>query len=281
MPSPESSTLKPSLAPPFGSLPTRLRLLLVTASTSAGDWLSESLAADRACAVQMDDERGAEAALIRLRNEVFDAIVIHHVPGVLDALELTEAIRGLGVEEPLLVLGESDFDDLSALVYEIGGDAYLCVSNTSTRTLLWTLSRSIERRNLIRENHRLAEAERSRLRQEQEDAQRLLADQRSLVRSHRNVPEELRAVYRELLRTHVIMGSGNLRDEIESLAQMLAGGEVSADEALTLHLEALDDLIRGLGNRSARHIVSRADVLAIDLLTHLADSYRQLSRHNR
>jgi hypothetical protein len=28
--------------------------------------------------------------------------------------------------------------------------------------------------------------------------------------------------------------------------------------------------VKGLGNRSARHVVSRADLLAIELMTHLA-----------
>ncbi len=42
--------------------------------------------------------------------------------------------------------------------------------------------RATERHNLIRENRRLAQAERHRLQHEQREAQRLLAEQRSLVR---------------------------------------------------------------------------------------------------
>ena len=71
------------------------------------------------------------------------------------------------------------------------------------------------------------------------------------------------------------MGAGNLKDEIENLAHMLVGGQVSADDVLALHLDTLESLIRGLGNRSARHIMTRADLLALDLLSRLAESYQQ------
>ena len=262
------------LPTPVGSLPARMRILFVTAPSADGGWLAEALTADPASSVQLEEAFGAEAGLARLRDEVFDAIVLHHVPGVLDALELTEGTRGLGVEEPILVMGEADAGDLLALVYEIGGDAYLSVPATSTRSLLWTLARTMEHHSLVRENRRLAQCEKNRLRQEQEDAQRLLADQRALVRRAGELPADLRAHYRELLRTHVIMGAGNLGEEIETLSHMLAGSRMSADDALALHLDALEELIRGLGNRSARHIMSRADVLALDLVSRLAESYR-------
>ena len=264
---------------PLGSLPARLRMLQVSDSARAEDWLAEALAADRATAVQIEQATGAEAALARLRDEVFDAIVVHHVPGCFDALDLAEAIRGLGVEEPLVVLGDADSVDLAAQVYEIGGDAYLCAASVSTRTLLWTIGRAMEHRSLARENRRLAQCEQNRLCQEQDDARRLLADQRALVQAARQTPvreapAELREHYCQLLRTHVIMGAGNLGEEIGALAHMLAGARMTAEEALAVHLDALEELIRGLGNRSARHIMTRADLLALDLLCRLTESYR-------
>lgn len=254
----------------LGSLPMQLRLLVVCPSPTVADQLAEALAGDRATKVFAESASDAESALARLRDKAFDALALVHIPGVLDALDLTEAIRGMGIEEPILVLGNDDAGDFAALVYEIGGDAYLHASSTSTRTLLWTLSRAMERSTLVRENRRLSECEKNRLRQEQDDVRRLLADQQMLVRTPCEVPTELKEHYRELLRTQVIMGAGNLTAEIESLALMLAGGKLTADQALSLHLEALEDLIRGLGPRSARHIMARADLLLIDLLARLA-----------
>jgi hypothetical protein len=37
----------------------------------------------------------------------------------------------------------------------------------------------------------------------------------------------------------------------------------------------LEELIRGLGSRSTRHVMSRADLLALEMLLHTADGYRR------
>lgn len=259
---------------PLGSLPARMRLLYITNDSRETQWLSEALSADPASSVQLDEALGAEAGLARLRDEVFDAIVLSHVPGVIDALESAEGIRSIGVEDPLLILGEEPPGEFSALVYEIGADAYLHTPSTTTRTMLWTVARMMDRHALTKENRRLAQCEKNRLRQEQDDAAKLMADQRSLVEETPGATEDLKAHYRHLLRTHVIMGTGNLNDEIEALALLLSGGQVSPHEALALHLDTLEELLRGLGNRSVRHIFTRADVLILDVLVRLAEQYR-------
>ena len=81
--------------------------------------------------------------------------------------------------------------------------------------------------------------------------------------------------YDELLRTYVIMGSGNLRDEIAKLAEILSLAEMSPRQGLELHLERVEALVGGLGNRSARHVLARADLLALELMIHLGEHYRK------
>jgi hypothetical protein len=44
---------------------------------------------------------------------------------------------------------------------------------------------------------------------------------------------------------------------------------------MELHLEALEDLVRGLGSRSARHVMTRADLLIVEVLVHLSEGYRR------
>lgn len=83
--------------------------------------------------------------------------------------------------------------------------------------------------------------------------------------------------YRELLRTHVIMGSGSLAVEIERVAGLLAMMGLSAREVMRMHLEQVEAVVSGLGNRSARHVVARADLLAMELMVHLADRFRSSS----
>jgi CheY-like chemotaxis protein len=88
------------------------------------------------------------------------------------------------------------------------------------------------------------------------------------------LPAALVDHYRELLRAYVIMGAGNLSHEMTLLAELLAASSVSAQQALQLHVQVLEELVEGLGNRSARHVMNRADLLALEVMGHLADGYR-------
>jgi hypothetical protein len=86
--------------------------------------------------------------------------------------------------------------------------------------------------------------------------------------------ESLTNHYRELLRAHVIMGSGNLSHEMASLAELLADNNVTAPQTMRMHVQGLEELVHGLGSRSARHVMTRADLLLLDVLVHLAERYR-------
>ena len=61
------------------------------------------------------------------------------------------------------------------------------------------------------------------------------------------------------------------------MPQFLVMAGVSADRALALHLGALAELVRGLGNRSVRHVMIRADLLGLEVLMHMAEGYRALA----
>ncbi len=89
------------------------------------------------------------------------------------------------------------------------------------------------------------------------------------------LPPELFAHYRELLRAHVIMGSGNLAEEVHALAELLTSAGIGARQALELHRAVLAESIAGLGNRSGRHVMTRANLMLLELVSHLAEGYRQ------
>ena len=44
---------------------------------------------------------------------------------------------------------------------------------------------------------------------------------------------------------------------------------------MQLHLHVLEELVRGLGSRSTRHVMTRADLLALEVMVHLAECYRR------
>jgi hypothetical protein len=83
-----------------------------------------------------------------------------------------------------------------------------------------------------------------------------------------------------MLRAYVVMGAGNLSDEMTTLANLLADANISARQTMQLHVQVLEDLVNSLGNRSARHVMNRADLLVLEVMAHLADGYR-LRYHDR
>jgi DNA-binding response OmpR family regulator len=300
-------------------MPARIKVLYVTTLHRTGGWLAEAFAADSATQVSLEEAIGVTAGLARLREEVFDAVLLSHEDGVLDGLEFVEGLRAGGHDEPMIVLGTEPSAELAAEAYEVGADAYCCVVETTTRSLLWTFARAIERMQLMRENRRLVQAERQRLTQEHHEAERLLAEQRVLIAelerirdgaepnaragrdkddandeveetgmssrligslaaaapTHCDLPERLVNHYRELLRAHVVMGVGNLAREMAALSALLVEAGISAQRTMQLHVHVLEELIGSLGNRSARHVMNRADLLVVEVMAHLADGYRR------
>ena len=270
-------------------LPPRMRVLYIATRQRTGGWLAEALAADSASQIVLEEEAGTAAGLARLRDEAFDAVLVSHEPAELDALDLIEGYRASGANEPIVVLGIQSEQEMAALCYEVGADGYVCVHTTTTRNLLWVVARAVQRHQLVRENHRLTLAEQTRLQREHDEAAYLLEQQRALLNCPNttgrdapadsppieSLPAELIAHYRELLRTYVIMGSGNLADELKRLSKLLIMARLTARETLQLHLQALEELVHGLGTRSARHVMTRADLLVLDVLLHLADNYRR------
>jgi hypothetical protein len=300
-------------------MPTRMKLLYVTTLHRTGGWLTEAFAADSAVDILLKEAVGVSNGLGRLRDEVFDAILVSHEPGALDALDFVEGVRAGGHDEPMIILGTAPSSEMTALAFEVGADAYCCVAESTTRSLLWNFARAIERFNLIREHRHLVQLEQQRLTQEHDEAERLLAEQRALIaeletlrhgqnshsplehsddsisdfgfrisecaanpqsairnpQSALDLPDRLVTHYRELLRAYVVMGAGNLADEMTTLATLLADAGVSAQRTMQLHVRVLEELIASLGNRSARHVMNRADLLVLEVMAHLADGYRR------
>jgi DNA-binding NarL/FixJ family response regulator len=270
-----------------------MRVLYVTTRQRTGGWLAEAFAADSASQVLLEEAVGTADGLARLRDEAFDAVLVSHVPGELDALDLIEGYRAGGADEPIIVLGTQSEPEMAALCYEVGADGYVCVHATTTRNLIWVAARAIQRHQLLRDNHRLHRAEQARLGREHDEADRLLGQQRDLlgdiellrrdqsgqtiystVWQQSQLPEALIAHYRELLRTYVIMGSGNLAGELKCLANLLVTAGLTAQQTLQLHLHVLEELVHGLGARSTRHVMTRADLLGLELMIHLGEGYR-------
>jgi DNA-binding NarL/FixJ family response regulator len=282
-----------------------MHVLYISPAGRDAGWLNSALSCDSASDVVLEEAAGMTAGVSRLREEVFDAVLLHHDGGPYDVLDLVEALRAGGSEEALVVLGTGSESEMSVLCYEAGADAYLTVTGSTTRNLLWIVARAIERQKLIRDNRRLSQAERRRHALEQTEAVRGLESQRAIaevtstsrhaspddgdfapVAQHASrapsgepeLPAQLKMHYRELLRAYVIMGSGNLVGDMATLADLLAGAGVSPQQVLQMHLGVLEEMLSGLGSRSARHVMHRADLLVLEVTVQLAEAYRRRSR---
>lgn len=287
----------PSQAAPrsgWARLPATLKVLYIATPDRPKEWLAEALAADRTCEVNLHAATDSAAGLARLCDEAFDVVLVSHEPGRQEACELIAAVRAGGCEDPVVALGALPEAALAAGVYEAGGDGYLSIHTTTTQHLLWVLARASQQAALVRENRRLAQADRTRLEREHDETARILEQQRDVLEdleslrgsectaralattpvSADRLPAELLGHYRELLRTYVIMGSGNLGDELAALAGLLVDAGMAPRLVMQLHLVVLEEIVRGLGARSTRHVMTRADLLILELMVHLAEAYR-------
>ena len=278
-----------------GQLPTRLRLLCVAPSEPSWVGLTLQLDAEGVFEPQFRWVSTPNEALTLLRDDPFDAVLIA-ADAFAEAASLVQAIRASGCEDPLVLLAprisDADWLDLSREECELLQSARLWDSPA----LASVLKRAIFRSERTRQSRRLEIAQTKRMARERDEAEQLLNQQRRIIDDldatnvtrqamldcfgrvapcRTALPPEINSYYQELLRTYVIMGSGNLRGEIAKLADLLAVAGCGPREALSLHLERVESLVGGLGNRSTRHILARADLLALELMIHLGESYRR------
>jgi response regulator RpfG family c-di-GMP phosphodiesterase len=280
--------------PPWGDMPPYVDALLITGSSRLGRSLADALANDSATEVRLREAVGLTAGLACLRERAYDIVLVAHDSVELDAPAVLDAIHTASSDtQPIIVLGMAADQEVAALCYEAGADAYLCLRTTATRTLLWQIARARERRQLLRENEQLRIAQRQREAWEEDEAVRLLEQQRLLASTHaaelssgaatqafgEAIPWALRGDYIELLRAYVVMGSGHLGPTLEDWAERLAAYQPAAGTLLSMHLRAVTIVLEGLGGRGGRHIQNRADLLLVELLMRIADRFRKLAEH--
>ena len=110
------------MARPAGVQVLRTKVLFITTAHRVGGWLAKALTTEGPGELRLDEVSGAVAGLSRLRDEVFDAVLVSHVPGELDALAFLHAARTGGSEEPVIVLGVQSEQELSAAAFEASSD---------------------------------------------------------------------------------------------------------------------------------------------------------------
>jgi len=300
-------------APPSSGLPPEFRLLCV--GPTEPDWIGLTLQLDAVGCNDPKFRwvSTASESMKLLRNENFDCIVIECWPTNLDdvrwdASDLLHAIRSSGCSDPIVLLTQQPDDGLTVEACSSHCEILVSSALWSSRALVNVIQQSIRLVETAQQNHHHAVANHRRLVRERDEADHLLRQQRDIIseleaitqgavkpsadeaddrtintsdhsaaRKTRTlqIPEKIKTYYHELLRTYVIMGSGSLGEEIAQLANVLAEIGLSPRDTLSLHLEQVEHLVSGLGNRSSRHVMSRADLLALELVIHIGECYQQ------
>lgn len=307
-------------APPSSGLPPEFRLLCVGPTEPDWIGLTLQLDAVGCNDPKYKWVNSASEAMTLLRSENFDCIVIECWPTNLDdvrwdAPDLVHAIRSSGCSDPIVLLTRQPDDGLTVEACSSHCEILVSSALWSSRALVNVVQQSIRLVETAQQNHHHAVANHRRLVRERDEADHLLRQQRDIIseleaitqgstrpssdpaddtavnntgnhsaaRQSRSlqIPEKIKTYYHELLRTYVIMGSGSLGGEIAQLASVLAEVGLSPRDTLSLHLEQVEHLLSGLGNRSSRHVMSRADLLALELVIHIGECYQQAAAdHN-
>lgn len=254
----------------------------------------------------------AEEALTQLRNDSYDCLLIEIDSETRKSrLELLNAIRISGCREPAILLLAGPDDRVTQAACENQAEVLVSTAMWESPALLSVVHRALSMQQLCEENHQLQVEKHRRLIRERDEAERLLNQQRSMVEELQNlvypdvlsdqqsdselpgtpelqksdppvelpqIPFEVRDYYHELLRTYVIMGAGNLKDEILQIAELLAAADLTPPQVLEFHLQCVELIVKGLGNRSSRHVMSRADLLALEMMVHLGECYQKKKR---
>jgi hypothetical protein len=259
------------------------------------------------------------AALSRLREEQFDCLVVD-VPASLASpaddngpFGLIRAARTSGSTEPVVIVGRLLTDAEWNEACACDCDVFVSPRGWESSALGGVVKRSLLRGAASRENRALTAANHRRLLRERDESEQLLAHQRQLIAELEALPHPLRQKaelgaerlysnaaaeqervvaedgltqsfaphYSSLLRSYVLMGSGSLAGEISEMADRLLAARLPPHEALQLHLGCVESLVKGLGNRSARHVMGRADLLAVEMMTRLAQHSHTVSGVSR
>jgi hypothetical protein len=291
----------------------RLRLLWIGAREPSWVGLALRLDADGCLEPRFRWAATPSDALAVMRDENFDCLLISDCtttrsPTPLDDPELLlQAIRGSGCDDPIIFITSRIDDQRCARLCAFSCDVLVTANSCDSPALLPLIRRAVANAERVRENHRLSVIHQRRLVRERDEAEHLLQQQRSFIEKldspfpsrvencrqsgdepdypiscdspasapQIELPEETKDFYHELLRAYVIMGSGSLGSEIAGFSKLIVTAGMSPRRALQFHLECVESLVRDLGNRSARHVMARADLLALELMVHVGEEYQR------
>ena len=294
-----TSEHQPATCAMSAQLPGKLEVLLIGENQVAQPILTtlDQVFRDLAnggCRVLLRHALGIANGLALLRDQSFDVVLVasSSIDSVAEPVihgslpDIINSIRtGCSADQSVMVVGTGSRESLAVTCFECGADAYVDLTTTTTTDLVWQMATAARQQKLIAENMRLKQNQQQHVHRQSEEAlvrwkeQSALLQPKEFVNGNSAADEtpNLRGYYREVLQTQIIMGAGQPSDELVRLCDLLVEERMTARKLMRLHLSVVDEMIDELGDRSARHVMNRADGLVINLLMRLTDGYHQQS----
>ena len=266
---------------PWGQLPVALRLLLICGPNFSASWLGSILRSDGTVAIDVVQVDTLVEGLTSLRNDTFDAVLMTEDCEI-DMSEMVAGVQGANSQMlPILLLGQRPGVDQQAVAFENGLDGYVCLASASIRSLVWMISRAVERTKLLNENSRLWVKHNQQKRRCKDGIQVQIAELGDLIHRQANVKGNLSEFfaslkarlgndvldgYRDLLKTYVIMSTGTVVNEVKDFCHIFQQVALEPVEVVALHRLVLEEILDQLGVKSLRHVMDRANLLLVQLL---------------
>jgi len=273
----------------------RYHILFVEQDTQWAGRIADVFAHSTVCPATVDVVADAPRALQAVHLKRYDAVLLDTSSTGDRGLEVVEAFRTAGVSSAVIVLSADGAEATAMEAMALGADDFLDKSEGRSPSLPRNTRHAIDRRQLAQEKARLEFQDRRRLIKEKEEADKLIRQQRHIIREleqHQQKDlapggsgaarqtqddaglEDVLTRYRGLLRAYVVMGNDSLSEDMGEFAAGLVVDEVGPADLLQVHLHVIEQMTASLGVRSARHVVTRAGTLILDLMVRLAQLYR-------
>ena len=262
---------------PWGMLPPRLKVLVVSDSENVG-WLSEALGSDRICTVEHTIAASVVEAFEAICESAFDCLlIVHKGSQTIDAVaELKTATQS---KLPILVIGNLADREFSALCFEAGADGFLAIDTITIRELIWHIARATERSAILEENERLRATERSSTEKMHEQVMRLIGEQRAAIGCENAVvtgsrSEWLRGALEQLLTTFATNPGEQMDGEFQQFCDEIRQAGIGDLAVVDTILQIMASSASKLGPKHSHTVFELGSVLIFEFMRRMSTSIR-------
>lgn len=229
------------------------------------------------------------AVMSYLRSEQWDCLVVNG--GESDTRNLQQLLEGLRTAENSLPvvfishpLNRELLGDLTPFA-EYPLQILQTDAGWESPLLTWSIRHVCEFARLSQLAVRTEIESRQRHERERQEVELILRQQQRLLKGIVSLPAQsgpvlstekqtpaLRNEYLKLLRQSVVQGTAASWND---LLPLIVDAGMNSGDILALHLTAVESLQVGVGEKSARHILQRAEQFLLETMVQLAETYRQ------